>query len=137
MACRQAFELFLVFEGLTREVGGAVHAWSLLQSRAGHAGSSAALHVLGRVQANAEDPGPQVLDAGEAALRPPALQKRLLGGVLGVLAIAQKEHQRADQLVPQVVEGAHEYVPRNGSAVHGWGRRNRCLRRLFAHAFTW
>ena len=64
----------------------------------------AALHVLGGVEPDAEDPGPQVLDVRQAGTSPPALEERLLGGVLGVVPIAQEEQERAHQLVAQFVE---------------------------------
>src|SRR5262249_59126453 len=40
----------------------------------------------------------------------PTFEERVLGGVLGIVAVAQEEHQGADQFVTQLVERAHQRI---------------------------
>src|SRR5262249_34060542 len=77
----------------------------------------AALEILGGVEADAEDPGLEVLHPGNAVEGAPAAQERLLGDVLSVLLIAEDEPERADEVVAQGVERPQQHLP--------WGRR--CL----------
>src|SRR5437764_340605 len=72
----------------------------------------AAAHVLGRIETDAKDPGPQVDDRAELVAGVPAFDKRFLGGVLGVFLVAQDIQQRAQQFVAQLVKGAHQSIRR-------------------------
>ena len=97
-------EVVLVRDSLAG-VGGAIDEHGVLpEQRFGFTVPGAALHVLGGVEPDAKDPGPQVLDVRQAGTSPPALEERLLGGVLGVVLVTQKEQERTHQLVAQVVE---------------------------------
>ncbi len=55
----------------------------------------AALIILGGVEADAKDPGPEIAHFRQARPRAPALEEGLLGGVLSVVRIAEHEQQRA------------------------------------------
>src|SRR5262249_12398955 len=68
----------------------------------------------GRVQPDPEDPGPEVQDVGERVPRPPALDERFLGRVLGVVAVSEQVQESADEFVPHLGEGAGQAVPGRG-----------------------
>src|SRR5262249_15820033 len=70
------------------------------QQRSGPPPPGAPLEVLGGVEADAEDPRPQVVHLGQPVLGAPAAEEDLLGDVLGVLGVIEDEPERADQLVP-------------------------------------
>ena len=82
-----------------------------------------ALHVLGGVEADAENPGTQVLNLVQLLAGTPALEKRLLGSVLSIIAVAQDVEQRADEFIAQGVEGLHQEISASAAVVTG---RVRC-----------
>ena len=55
----------------------------------------AALEITGDIQADPEDPGAQIPHLDYSGLGPPALEKDILHGILGVVGVAQQEPQRA------------------------------------------
>ena len=73
------------------------------QKRFDPASPGATLHIPGGVQADPENPGPQVADVAQA-LASPATQKHFLSNFLGVVAISQNEPQRAEQFIAELVE---------------------------------
>ena len=73
-----------------------------------------ALVILGGVEPDAKDPGPQILHPRNTFPGSPALQKRLLRRVLGVIAVAEQVQQGADEFVAHGVEDADQ-------SFIGWG----------------
>src|SRR5262249_7936449 len=94
-----------------------------------------ALQVFGRVQADPEDPGPPVAHLRKSLPRPPALQKSFLGGVLGVLVVAQEVIQGAHQLGTHLVQRADELISGGRCSVHV-RRPHRGAHCQFAHTIT-
>ena len=110
MAGAEPVEGFLVLERLPRGVVPSGHHHFVLRERPGLAVPGAPLEVLGGVQADAEDPGPQVLDFGDGVPGPPALQERLLGRVLGVVRVAEQVQQGADEFVADPIEHGDQRI---------------------------
>ena len=85
-----------------------------------------AAQVAAAVEADAEDPGPQVVDAADLFPMAPALEERFLHGVLSVVGAAQQQGQGVQQvgarLGESVQQGLAAHAPpsirRQGRAPH-------------------
>ena len=115
----KTFERFLSFQGLPRRGVFGHHGVLLRGKRFGAAIPCAALHVLGRVERDAKNPGPEIEHVRQLFASVPALDKGILGGVMSVVAIAKNEDERADEFVLQLIESAHEPLVRSLPAIGG------------------
>src|SRR5262249_51714610 len=129
----QTIERLLVLEAVPGRVFAADEHDLIPHERAAAALPGGALQVLGGVEPDAEDPGPQVLDGGEGGAGAPALQEGVLGGVLSVVAVAEQEQQGAHQLVAQLVEGRNQRGLGGGRSVSPRGRTGCRARAEFTH----
>jgi hypothetical protein len=133
----QLFHGLLLFEGMTRW-GFGLGYWHRFGSeqRFHPASPCRALQVLGGVEANAEDPGPQVVDLRYLLLSAPAAQEGFLGDVLCVLPTAQHKPEGAYEFITQVIESAQEDIP-GRSFRRGFHRQfGQHTRSWSAHAVT-
>ena len=102
----------------------------------------AALNVAGGVEADPEDPGPHVLNLGQALLGPPAAEEYFLGDLLSVVGVAEQKPEGAHQLVADLGEGAQKHIRGRHPVPHGSRRSWRSLpsrdaRNRFAHTATY
>jgi hypothetical protein len=106
----QPIEGFLILDRSARGVFPSRHHYLILRERAAFAVPRAPLEVFGSVEPNSEDPGPQVQDIRDGLSGTPALEKRFLGGILGIVRIAEQVQEGADEFIPDLIEHGDQCV---------------------------
>src|SRR5689334_2667687 len=106
-----SLQAFLRFTGFSRLYWASVatlHESGAADQGPGSPPPGVALQILGSVEADSVNPGPQIAHRADPLPVAPALEKSILGSVLSVLIVSQNKKQRAYQLGAEVVVGAKQ-----------------------------